>query len=165
MDEVRFDENGLILRPDARDGVVRRRAAEMALPEVKRWLGGDAAYYTDTDLIAKLMKHLTRADGFEIAKSMDRDGWNSDSGLVKILDQGFIYDAEREIVSQWVRCLGVKLEIPIGATVEWRGQTGEVVSRDEALAKYGVRMPDQKDGWRHVCNAEEVKLATEVKAA
>ena len=53
MDEIRFDENGIMLRPRRQDACVRRRAAEMALPSIRQW-----SYLSETDaeLIANLMK-------------------------------------------------------------------------------------------------------------
>ncbi len=157
IDEIRLDSNGVMLRPGRRDGCVRRRAAEMALPAVKRWMGGDTGFRNDKGIVEELMKHIGGYDGFHIAKSLDERGWGSDSDLVEILDEDFICQAEKELVSQWVKCLGIKSQFPISSQVIFRGETGRVVKHDEALAQYGVQTPDQKDGRHHVCNAEEIK--------
>jgi hypothetical protein len=117
--EARFDATGVMLRPTRSDGCVRRRAAEMALPAVKRWLGGDSWFHRDSDLIEDLMKHIGQHDGFHIVTSMEDSGWAPDDSLVEIMRGGFIADALREMVRQWVLCLGVKLELPIGTKVRW----------------------------------------------
>jgi hypothetical protein len=128
----------------------------MALPQVKSWLGGDF-HKTEAELIENLMKYIDGPDGYEITKSMERDGWDcADSRLVDIMDQGFIDEALREHVRQWVRCIGLKLKLPLGAKVAWRDLAGEVVKLYEDSGEYGIRTPDQKETSCYVCIAEEV---------
>ena len=97
------------------------------------------------------MRHINRSDGYEIVKSMESDGWCANSLLVEIMDQDFIGDAERELVHQWVRCLNLKLNIPIGTKVKINrglsenGRIGEVVKHYPKEARYGVRTPEQAD--------------------
>jgi hypothetical protein len=146
MSAIEVNEAGLMKRPTQYDECVKRRAAELALPEVKGW---NLDIGSDEDVIKFLMKHINRLGGYEIVKSMESDGWdNADSELVEIMDEDFIGTAERELVKQWVKCLGVKLEIPIGTQVRIKKPrkategTGEVVNHYPEEAKYGVRTPD-----------------------
>lgn len=163
MDEIRFDENGIMLRPRREDACVRRRAAEMALPEVKRWMGPSSQ--TDAELVAELMLYIDGHDGHEIVKALERDNWCGNRELVEIMDSNFIEDAERELVRQWVKCLSVKLDIPKGSKVHWRGKIGIVAYLDRNYAQYHIQTPEQAEGtiWR--CNAEDVKLVAEEVAA
>lgn len=155
MDEIRVDDNGLMLRPRRRDDCVRRRAAEMALPQVKRWIGPSSQ--TDASLIKELMKHIDGVNGYEICKSLDRDGWCCGEEMVEIMSEGFIRDAERELVAQWVRCLGIKLDLPIGTPVEYRGEKGTIARHDADLAQYGIQVPSQAEGTHWIINAEDAK--------
>ncbi len=155
MDEIRVDENGLMLRPRRYDAIVRRRAAEMALPQVKRWIGPSSQ--SDASLIKELMKHIGGPNGFEICKSLDRDGWCCGDKMVEIMGEDFISDAEKELVRQWVRCLGIKLDLPIGTVVEYRGERGVIASYDEELAQYKIQVPSQAEGTLWIVNAEDAK--------
>lgn len=104
---IRLDENGIMLRPTRHDECVRRRAAELALPELKHWLRfGEND--NEADLIEALTKVIDGSDGYQIARALERDGWCSDSSLVEILDGDFVSDALRELVAQWEMCVGSK---------------------------------------------------------
>jgi len=140
---IEVDEAGVMLRPGRRSEIVRRRAAEMALPEVKRYTGADCG--SDVELMDALMQCINGADGYEIVTSLESFGWCGGSALVEIFNANFIGMAERELVEQWVRCLGVKLEVPIGASVLIKGGRGQgkVVKHFPEAAKYGVRTAEQ----------------------
>jgi hypothetical protein len=155
MDEIRVDENGIMLRPRRRDDCVRRRAAEMALPAVKRWIGPSSQ--SDASLIKELMKHIDGINGYEICKSLDRDGWCCGDEMVSIMSNDFISDAEDELVKQWVRCLGIKLDLPIGTPVDYRDEKGTIARHDTERAKYGVQVPSQAEGTYWIINAEDAK--------
>ena len=132
----------LMKRPHYGDEFVRRRAAELALPEIKRWIGAPES--SDADLI----------------------GWTRDSQLVEILEDGdFLEDARDELVRQWVKCLRVELVIPVGAAVIYRGIAGKVVGSESSMALYHVRTPDMKENQWMVCAAEEVKASVSAVAA
>jgi hypothetical protein len=153
MEEIRISEEGVMLRPRRIDPCVRRRASEMALPDVKRWLG----YVEDSDeeLIRCLMKHIDGGNGYEIVKSLEHDGWsNADGGLVDVMDSDFIDLALRELTEQWVCCLGIRLVLELGANVCYRGQAARIVKLMEDVAQYGVRTPDIEGTAYYVCDAE-----------
>lgn len=150
-----------MLRPTRRDDCVRRRAAELALPRVKQWMGADTAGYSDEDMIRKLMTVIGGSDGFQIAKDLDRAGWSADSELVEIMDSDYIRTAEREMVKQWVKCLGVKLAIPVGAVVKIRHGIGVVTAHEDEFAEYHVRTPDLKNNAWYTVAAENVQIHRE----
>lgn len=156
---IQVDDNGVMMRPTRRDEVVRRRAAELALPQVKRWIG----YTTDSDncLITQLMNHIGGGDGYEIVKSLEQDGWCGNDSLVDIMGEDFIGAAEEELVAQWVRCLSVKLNVPIGAqvTIKRRKEVGIVTKHYPDVAKYGVRTAEQPETSCWVLLPEEISAS------
>ena len=144
MSVIQLNSEGVMQRPTRYDECVQRRAAELALPEVKLWLG--QGFATDDDIIKDLMDCIGEGDGFAIVSELkERQHWECDSQLVEILDGNFIHTAEDELEKQWVKCLGVKLDIPIGTPVfiKRKKESGEVVKHYPESAKYGVRTPDQ----------------------
>jgi hypothetical protein len=129
----------------------------MALPQVKQWIG----YTTDTDesLIRQLMRHIASGNGFETVKSLERDGWCGDDSLVEIFGEDFIGQAEDELVAQWVKCLGIKLDLPIGApvTIKRSKDAGVVTKHYPEQAKYGVKTPEQPETSCWVLLPEEIE--------
>jgi hypothetical protein len=150
------DENGVLKRPSFRDDFVRRRAAELALPEVRGWVGAGP---TDEDIIKDLMKCLSPGDGYEMCRDLERNGWAVNSELVEILNDGdFISTAKLELVVQWVKCLRVTLNIPLDAQVDYRGKPGKIVKLFPDTAEYGIHTPDLEGNSWYVLAAEDVKL-------
>lgn len=143
-------ETGLMERPSFRDDFVKRRAAEIALPEIRAWCGADS---NDEDIIYSLMKVANEfSNGFQFAKSLeDRCGWSSaDSFLVDLLDNGWCKQALEELTAQWVKCLGIVPQFSIGDRVRWRRKFREerfgIVTRIFAdQAKYGVRFDGMEE--------------------
>jgi hypothetical protein len=151
------DSNGLLKRPNYGDDFVRRRAAELALEDVKEWLGADVR--RDADVIKDLMNTLSCGDGYEICRDLERLGWAVNSELVTVFDLGdFISTARKEMVIQWVRCLGVKLSLPLQAKVYYRGILGTVVKLFPETAEYGVHTPDLNANSYHVCASDDARL-------
>jgi hypothetical protein len=151
-------------RPTRYDECVKRRAAELALPEVKQWLG--QGFATDDEIIEDLMDCIGEDDGFAIVSELkERKHWECDSQLVEILDGNFIHTAKDELEKQWVKCLGVKLDIPIGTQVQFKnpkrlrmGTSGEVVKHYPESAKYGVRTPDQPKTSNWILLPEDIEV-------
>lgn len=156
--DIHLSSDGLMLRPSLHDPCVKRRAAEAALKEIKEWIGKDLEpYETDEYLANQLAGCMGDGNGYEICKNMERGSWHVDARLVEIMDGGHIYDAERELVSQWVRCRGIVLGIPIGSEVEWKNRQGTVIRKDDTHATYCVHTLEQSDTQGWVCNAEDVR--------
>ncbi len=59
----------LMKRPKLTDEFVRRRAAELALPEVKRWM--NCPQITDAFLIRDLERGLADVGGYDCAKNFE----------------------------------------------------------------------------------------------
>jgi hypothetical protein len=155
MSSIRLDENGVMLRPTRTDKCVRRRAAEMALSDVKDWIGDPCC--SDAEIIEILAEYIDLPDGFGIVKSPEDDGWCGNAKLGMILNCDFIGQAENELVQQWVKCLGVTLHLPIGAKCQYHGKVAKVVAWDEDLAQYKLHNEDLKAGVRALAaNAEDV---------
>ena len=154
----------LMKRPNYGDHYVRRRAAELALPEIKSWICAPES--SDADLMRDLMRSLTAGGGYESAKALENLGWTVDSQLVGILEDGdFLFNAREELVKQWVKCLRVELSIPVGADVTYRGREGKVIGYESSMAQYRVRTADLKENQWLVCVAEEVTLVASAVAA
>lgn len=154
---IRLDDNGLMLRPTSFDLCVRRRAAEIALPQVKGWLGSDLQE-SDAELIDTLAKHMRRGDGYEIAQTLERDGgWQSDSYLVEIFDEDFVGQAESEMVRQWVQCIRPAMPFSVGDLVNWKGEHYSVCKLMPEEAKYGVRIDGMQPNSYYVVNVEDLK--------
>jgi hypothetical protein len=147
--------SGEPLHPLARGKMRVPNDAQPVLPAVKRWIGPSSK--SDASLIKELMKHIDGINGYEICKSLDRDGWCCGDEMVSIMSNDFISDAEDELVKQWVRCLGIKLDLPIGTLVDYRDEKGTIARHDAELAKYGIQVPSQAEGTHWIINAEDDK--------
>lgn len=151
-------------RPTRYDDCVKRRAAELALPQVKSWLG-EGFNPTDEEIMEDMMDSIDEGDGFAIVEHLKRrHHWEVDSELVEIMEGWFISSAQEELEKHWVKCLGVTLDIPIGAQVkikrimDQKNVQGEVVKHYPETAKYGVRTPDQKDNSNWILLPEDLDV-------
>jgi hypothetical protein len=160
-DEIKVNEDGLMKRPTVYDKCVLRRAAEIVFPAIKGWLG--EGFATDEEIMDDLIDCIGKGDGFLIAEDLkSHHHWdNCDSSLVAILDGNFVDTAQNELERQWVKCLGVTLDIPIGAMVniKSRKESGAVVKHYPLTAKYGVRTPDQEKTSNWILLPEDVEVA------
>lgn len=153
-------------RPSAHDTFVRRRAAELAEPEVTRWLnrggardGEDIAFTIET--LAKVLD--AHSSGYDIAKELDdRYGWYGiDTYLIEILDGDHARRAIEELTKQWVICCGIKPALSVGDHVIaklWKrtGQVGTVADIRPETAQYGIRYADMEETSRYIVNFEDV---------
>lgn len=154
----------LMKRPHYGDEFVRRRAAELALPEIKQWIGAPES--SDADIMRDLMRGLTSAGGYECAKGFESLGWSVDSQFVSILEDGdFLSEARTEMVKQWVRCFQIELDIAVDTPVIYRGAAGIVIGHKPETAEYCVRTPDLQPNASRVCAAEEVAAIAKAVAA
>jgi hypothetical protein len=166
MTEIRVNRDGLMERPTRYDKCVLQRAAELALPEVKSWLG-DEGFATDNEIMEDLIDCIDEKDGFSIAEKLkSRHHWDCDSELVEIMDGGFIHSSLSELEKQWVKCLNVKLDIPIGTPVKIksRNESGIVVKLYPETAKYGVHTPEQKETSNWILLPEDVEVGPDSRA-
>jgi hypothetical protein len=154
-----FNKDGLLLRPSYKDDYVIQYAAELAFPEIIKWLGN--TFCTDKEIISDLKKVITCFDGYEIAKNLDSMGWKTDRSLINIMDNDYIGTAIQKLTKKWVICLGIKQEIPLGTLVEidtMHNQKGQIISYDEKYGTYGIRTSEQKSTARWIIPAENIKV-------
>lgn len=136
-------------RPTQHDDKVIRLAAETSLPDLKKWLGSEAGLYKDCGLLADLIGAVVwDDDGFGRAQYFEEKGYSPDSGLVEILDNIDLWEAERELVAEWVKASNLAAPYLIGTIVEIDKTTGEITAHDERLAKSTVMV----ESYGHVRN-------------
>ncbi len=106
-------------RPKRYDEAITKAAAKSIAPEVKRWLHDDTTLeQVETDLL-KSMRY-GGGDGYELAKSIERVGYNPDAELVEILDGVGIAKirAHDAACREWVTANNIQPPA-IGSWVTW----------------------------------------------
>lgn len=155
-------------RPSWTDEFVRRRAAELFLPEVVSWLSQEEEAIDEKDVIDTLMKAMNpHSDGYEIVRKLEKTYyWVGSSDLMELMDGAswHVDQAEREMAHQWVRAYDIKPELPLGAHVsvsanvgDYQKKHGSITYIDPEVAQYGVTFDGMKAGSRYVVNYEVVK--------
>ena len=108
--------------------------------------GGGAENVTLSDIADDLAERGSfHHDGYDLAKSLERDGYYPDADLVEILNDfwGAKSDARRAAVKAWVIAENVRPTIEVGTVVSvdgYGGGTGPVVQVNEEEAYYLVRI-------------------------
>jgi hypothetical protein len=159
----------LMKRPSKSDSIVKRRAWELFMPAVKRYLGNE---WSDTEAphIEKQITDVLRLDdGYAMARSLERDGWEEDRGLVDLMDEGesFLSAAHKELLGQWIAVYRIAPSRKIGdrvGTTNWyrKGQIGIITKIREDEATYAVNFPDQPITSAQILLYEEVIDTPEV---
>ena len=121
-----------------------RKVAEGLLPEIKMWSEGDIGPDEQVleDLREILEKEAPDADGYTLARAMERDGWYGvNSELVEILDGAFsiAHSVEEDAVKEWVTANEIKAPLVAGTMVKTKHGVGPIVSIMEDTAKYIVQ--------------------------
>lgn len=139
----------LMSRPTARDAYVLQRMTELCMPRVKSYFY--AWDFNEKEIAEGLKKVVTpHGDGYELAKDMERCGWEGSKALIELMEEcsSLFCEALEELTWQWVRCLNIKPQFKIGDQVQlpknYGQSTGEIVGFNEKQAKYHVRTSDQK---------------------
>lgn len=145
--QTRLFANEFPKRPAYATESVRRRAAEMLLPDVQEWLG-DAS---DSEAVLRdqtCALEYGEADGFELAEKLKRAHWDGvDAFLVEILDDASfrLHEAHAEQVKEWVRAHDLQLALQIGdpvlAKVRAATYKGEISRLLPDTAQYSVFIP------------------------
>jgi len=143
----------LIERPKHNSPAIRDAAIDTILPEVLSWLQKDGIAEDRPEEVRVDLANALHglSDGYEAARSLDRDGWSPDARLVEILD-GFSYvehAAHRKAVKAWVVESGefLKPQFEVGQQVSFKRNfgretvTGKIVSIDMESATYTVEKP------------------------
>lgn len=159
----------LMARPSIYDKLTRKRALELFWPQVVAYL--DDTYceadraYTERQLEDVLAKHYDGRDGYAMARDLENHyGWEEDRKLVDLMDNALdvLSDAQKELMSQWVKTYRIAPERKIGDSVilarhPRQDEVGTVVKIYEDEARYGVRYPDQPETSSCIVNFEDVK--------
>lgn len=159
------ETSDLMKRPTESDCIVKRRAWELFMPAVKKYLGADWSD-SDADHIEKQICSVlsSRGDGYSMARELEsRHGWAEDRGLMDLMDEGesALEDAHKELLTQWIKCYGIAPARKVGDTVStthWRrkGEVGTITLIYEDRADYGVHFPDQEKTSCQLLHYEEV---------
>jgi hypothetical protein len=144
MTQTRLFADEYPQRPGRYEDEISKRAAELLLPAVQRWLGSEA----DERTLPELIKATRIYDeGYEIARALELRGYSPDAELVEILDGMFLFrlQAHEEAVKNWVKAHDLRLDLAPGAAVSivvnGKPHIGEIRSRNEATAEYTVMVP------------------------
>lgn len=120
-----------------------------------------------TDIIGDLVvaiRHET--DGYEIAKSLERIGWEPDAELVEIVSEAFskkkaVLDKACE---EWVRAYNIK-EIPVGTKVKFILEPGlGTVTDNMPSGKSVVAYDRHAKGGGCVVEWERLSIVTEAQS-
>lgn len=145
MTQTRLFAKEFPRRPRSRDEAIERRALELLIPDVTKWLDGDGGAHLAADLAQAI--RYGNDDGYSIAQEMDRAGYSPDAKLVEILDgiSNHRYQALKEAQRECVKDHDLRLSIAVGDPVlvvaMGKEQTGEVTSHHADSAEYTVFIP------------------------
>lgn len=154
----------LMKRPTASDCIVKKRAWELFMPSVKKYLGQDWIEPEIPHIEKQMIEVLDEfSDGYQMARELERKGWEEDRYLMDLMDEGesFLRQAHKEILGQWIKCYGITPERKVGDTVSttnWhrKGQVGTITSIYVDDATYAVHFPDQAATSAQILLYEEV---------
>jgi hypothetical protein len=145
-------EPKLHARPGRRDASVIQVAATKLLARLRSshtdWFDDDAG----ADMLGQVEAALRSAwhgDGYEIAKALEREGWDVNSELVAEVDGGCLDEAYDERLQAWITEHGITPNLAIGAEVavlEQPAAQGEVTAIDHARGTNTVCVA----AWGHV---------------
>jgi len=163
----------LMKRPTPQDCIVKKRAWEIFMPAVKKYLGPDWVEseipHIEKQIIGVLSGH---GDGYSMARQLENYGWAEDRGLLDLMDEGesALSEAHKEILRQWIKCYNITPERKVGDTVStthWhrKGKIGNITKIYEDQAQYAVHFPDQELTSSQILLYEEVIDAPEVSDA
>lgn len=154
-------------RPTRYDPSIKRQAAERLLPEIIQWLGKDWRETDREDYLADLVRVITIYDGYEAARTLERDcHWQPDFELVEILDGArAVTIAEDIAIKAWVEANRIAPLFAIGDQVSTKHGAGKIVAIDAERAAYVVQTaeflashPKSKRADGIVINFEEARI-------
>jgi hypothetical protein len=143
-------------RPVRSTEKIAREAAEAMYPKLHEWLEGQDGYVpegSEEDEKESVVSRVAKAiqyeeNGYQVAKDLERVGWDPDAELVDLLDTGVSRHKEaayERAVEAWVMQEGLKPAKKVGDLVSTRSPTtsitGTVVRVDEKRASYVINSP------------------------
>jgi hypothetical protein len=149
-----------VKRPTRYDENVVHLAATKLIAQLKASspdLFDEALGYTDEATHAQFVRALdgSSRDGYEIAKDLERQGWEIDADLVSELHGGCLDEAYDELVKKWISWHAIKPLLVVGAVVTVKPHLfdtnkveaeGEITEFDMKRGTYTVYVP----AWGHV---------------
>ena len=162
--DIKFDPRNTP-RPPIGHPVFVRKGIESILPAIKAWAGPGCG--DDESLISDLteaLNNVSEEDGYELAKYLEKEGWETDRNLLDILDDlyGYIDDAHLEAVVTW--CKTADLVYPdVGAMVKVGNITGVVTGRNTAYGTCVVDRVGNKSPGLYVFNVEDIEVLDELR--
>jgi hypothetical protein len=129
-------------RPTKQHPEVVNTAIEYQIDKFQQWTIDSPKEEIKKDL-QDALKYLRGGDGYKIAKSLDSDGWMSNSALVEICDDLItsMYSAENKHIKKWVKDNKLTLPLNIGDSVkivyrQYKDVSGIVKEKHENTHKY-----------------------------
>ena len=157
--DIKFDPSNTPRPPHGHPFFIRK-GVEAILPEIKEWAGPGCGSNEDlTSDLTEALNNVSEEDGYELAKYLEKEGWETDRNLLDILDDlyGYIDDAHLEAVALW--CKTADLRYPdIGSRVKVGDVVGIVTGLNE---EYGTCVVDRigyKNKGLYVFNVENVEV-------
>lgn len=158
-------------RPKLSDDYIAKAAAEDLLPELMEWAkAGEserANYLADA---VEVMKDAAFKNGYELARELERGGYEPDARLVEILDGAFglLLTRHRHAIKEWVKGWNISVPWQVGqrARVTYKGKefVGQITSirPDEAICIVTVSELGHESGSGLVINSESIVPAEAV---
>lgn len=115
--------------------------ADMRADAVRKMMETEAHVFGGADQTEALVETLARRfrgdeDGYELGRSIERDGWHVDARVVEALDE-LAVSAERILtgaVRHWVQAFDIRPPLSVGTRVTWkqfgRQVSGEILDTD-----------------------------------
>lgn len=131
-------------RPNRYDTAICDAAVEAILPAIEQWQ--DRAISDDErERLVDILSSRIGDGGYELARELERAGYEPDAELVEILDGLNTYSAYNTAVAIWLAEVGAKALLPICSAVriparikEHEGVTGQIVGIDLEHGEYTI---------------------------
>lgn len=155
-------------RPKLTDDYIAKAAAEDLLPELMEWANaGESERCRYLDDAVKVMKDANFRNAYELARDLERYGYEPDARLVEILDGAYSLLSSRHhrAVKEWVKGWKIRVPWPLGQMVRIKSRgkhmVGEItdIRPDEALCIVSVAEMGQVKGSGFVINSEDCHAA------
>lgn len=125
-------------RPTIRDEAIIAAAVDQSWAQIAEWFDGELEDPAEAKReVVEAIRHAFTGDAYEVARELDRAGWDADLALVEILDSVChgAYAACIRAVKAWVQTHGIAPSLSVGARVNARalnGHTGVIHSLEYA---------------------------------
>lgn len=150
-----------IARPKHSDKLIIEQAAKIHAEEIARQIKGLDVEQLAEDLVANYRSYN---DGYELAKDLEREGYEIDVEFVNLLDDfdSRVGAVQREEEKKWVKMVGFEPKFKVGDRVDMGERRGSHHERygyvDKIVAEsaeYYVKT-DEKPGISYIIKAENL---------